>query len=75
MTNHPRRTQVANARKAAKAAGYYIREGSYRGTTDDRLGRWYIGHKDQDFFRPFGPGHATQADAWIAAAADLGSNS
>ena len=71
MTNHPRRTAVAAARKAAKAAGYYIREGSYRGTTDDRLGRWYTGHKDDAFFRPYGAGHATQGDAWLAIADDM----
>ena len=70
MANHPRRTAVAAARKAAQAAGYYIREGSYTGTTDDRLGRWYIGH-DDNLFRPFGSGHATQGDAWLAIADDL----
>jgi len=63
-----RRSAVAAARKAAKAAGYYVREGSYRGTTDDRLGRWYIGHASDNFFRPFGAGYPTQATAWIAAA-------
>jgi hypothetical protein len=71
MTNHPRRTAVAAARKAAQTAGYYIREGSYSGTTDDRLGRWYVGHKDDDFFRPYGRGYATQGDAWIAIADEL----
>lgn len=71
MVNHPRRTAVAAARKAAQADGYYIREGSYRGTTDDRLGRWYVGHNSDDFFRPFGSGHATQGAAWLAIADDL----
>ena len=70
MANHPRRTAVAAARKAAQAAGYYIREGSYTGTTYDRRGRWYIGNHD-NFFRPFGSGHATQGDAWLAIADDL----
>jgi hypothetical protein len=68
MVNHSRRTAVAAARKAAKSAGYYIREGSYIGTTDDRLGRWYTGHHDADFFRPYGAGYATQGDAWLAIA-------
>lgn len=71
MTNHPRRTAIAAARKAAKAAGYYIREGSYSGTTDDRLGRWYVGHENDNFFRPYGAGHATQGDAWLSIADDL----
>lgn len=65
MTNHPNRSQTA--RKLAEAAGYYIREGSYRGTTDDRLGRWYIGHEDEEFFRPYGAGYRTQREAWEAA--------
>lgn len=71
MTNHPRRAAIAAARNAAKAAGYYIREGSYQGTTDDRLGRWYTGHSDDNFFRPYGAGHATQGDAWLSTADDL----
>ncbi|HEY8751400.1 MAG TPA: hypothetical protein VIM11_25695 [Tepidisphaeraceae bacterium] len=70
-TRRRRRAAVAAARKAAHAAGYYIREGSYRGTTDDRLGRWYIGHESDRFFRPFGPGHATQSAAWLTIADDL----
>ena len=65
MTNHPNRSQTA--RKIAEAAGYYIREGSYTGTTDDRAGRWYLG-KEGESFRPFGPGHRTQREAWSRAA-------
>jgi hypothetical protein len=37
-------TNKSTPRTLAKAAGYYVREGSYQGTTDDRLGRWYFGH-------------------------------
>ena len=66
MTNHPNRAKAAN-RKAAEAAGYYIREGAYQGTTDDQLGRWYVG-REGEAFRPHGAGHATQAQAWAAAA-------
>lgn len=67
MTNvSPNRSQ--SARKVAQAAGYYIREGSYTGTTDDRLGRWYFGHDSDNGFRPWGAGHATQREAWEAAA-------
>jgi hypothetical protein len=51
----------------AKAAGYTIREGSYHGTTDDRLGRWYFSHKDDNGFRPWGAGHPTRKAAWLAA--------
>jgi hypothetical protein len=58
---------VIDARSAAKAAGYYIRQGSFTGTTDDRLGRWYVGREDEPF-RPFGAGYATQADAWLSIA-------
>lgn len=57
-----------DARKLAEAAGYYIREGSYTGTHDDRLGRWYVGHKDENGFRPWGTGYSTQREAWEAAA-------
>lgn len=71
MVNHPRRSAVAAARTAAQAAGYYVREGSYIGTTDDCLGRWYIGCNPDDFFRPFGCGYSTQSAAWLAIAADL----
>jgi len=56
------------ARKTAETAGYYIREGSYRNTTDDRLGRWYIGNTREIGFRPYGAGHPSQAAAWRAAA-------
>lgn len=71
MVDHSRRTAVAAARKAAQAAGYYIRAGSYTGTTDDRLDRWYTGCHDDEFFRPFGTGHATRGDAWLAIADHL----
>lgn len=65
MTNHPNRN--ASAQKQAKAAGYYIREGNYIGTTDDRAGRWYYGHESDNGFRPYGAGHPTQKAAWEAA--------
>lgn len=58
---------VQAARKAAEAAGYYIREGSYQGGTDDRLGRWYVG-REGEVFRPHGVGYRTQGEAWQAAA-------
>lgn len=64
--NHPNRAKAAN-RRAAEAGGYYIREGSYQGTTDDQLGRWYVG-REGEMFAPHGAGHATQAAAWAAAA-------
>lgn len=58
---------VANARLRGQAAGYFVREGSYQGTPDDCLGRWYIG-RDAEPFRPWGKGHASQGDAWLAIA-------
>lgn len=68
MTDVSRRIRVAYAKRTARAAGYYIREGSFRNTTDDRLGRWYTGHADDDGFRPYGAGHRTQTEAWLAIA-------
>ena len=55
-----------NPRTLAEAAGCYVREGSYQGTTDDRLGRWYVGIRGFAF-APWGEGHATEAEAWTAA--------
>lgn len=65
------KTAVAAARKKAQAAGYYIREGEYQSTADNRLGRWYSGHKDDEFFRPYGKGHATKGDAWLTVANEM----
>ena len=53
--------------KQAAALGYYVREGAYQGTSDDRLGRWYVGRDDEPF-RPFGPGFASRAAALAAIA-------
>lgn len=50
-----------------KRTDMYVREGSYRGTTDDRLGRWYIGSHRDSFFRPFGFGWPTRKAAAEAA--------
>ncbi len=50
----------------------YVREGSYIGTNDDRLGRWYAGDINDDFFRPFGAGKRTRVDAAKLALADAG---
>ena len=65
MKNHPNRS--TSTRKAAETAGYFIREGSYQGTTDDQLGRWYVG-REGELFRPYGPGFRTKGEAWAAAA-------
>ena len=58
---------IAAARRLAQAAGYYIAEGSYHGTTDDRIGRWYVG-RDGEPFRPYGAGHRAKGEAWAIAA-------
>lgn len=50
--------------------GYYVCEGSYQGTNDDRLGRWYIGFHGQ-LFDPSGGGYATPAAAWAGVAERL----
>lgn len=57
----------SRTREIAEAAGYYVRQGSYQHTPDDRLGRWYIGHADAGF-RPFGLGYRTAGEAWARAA-------
>ena len=54
-------------RAIALRDGYYIRQGAYLGTTDDRRDRWYVGRKNHAF-QPYGPGYATQEEAWKAAA-------
>ena len=59
---------INQAKKIAREAGYDIREGSYIGTTDDRLGTWYVTHESDNGFRPYGAGHATKTAAWQAAA-------
>jgi hypothetical protein len=51
-------------RELARAAGFLVREGAYRGTADDRLGRWYIDHEANSMYLPFGPGFASQKEAW-----------
>ena len=68
MTNHPNRSQ--SVRKRAQALGYSIYQGEYLDTPDNRLGRWYVEHRDDEFRRPYGPGHATQREAWEAALED-----
>ncbi len=52
-----------NVRIDGKITDMYVREGSYQNTTDDRLGRWYIGSHTDNFFRPYGRGHATRKEA------------
>lgn len=54
----------AAIRRIAESAGYYVREGSYYNTTDDRIGRWYVGHGT---FYPRAPGYPSEAAAWQAA--------
>lgn len=57
-----------HATQLARVSGYYVRQGSYQGTPDDRLGRWYVGRAGHDF-RPWGCGYASRTEAWEAAAA------
>jgi len=42
--------------------GYTISRGSYVGTTDDRLDRWYIDKRDSDTWDRRGPGYRTLAE-------------
>lgn len=46
-------------------AGYDIIEGDYRGTPDDRAGRWYV-VKTGGPSRKWGTGHASKAAALTA---------
>jgi hypothetical protein len=52
--------------KDLKRLGYYVREGAYQCTTDNRLGRYYVGHIDY-CFAPHGAGYATKRGAWESA--------
>lgn len=45
-----------------KRTSTYVRQGSYIGTTDDRLGRWYAG-EDGYGFRPWGAGFSSRREA------------
>jgi len=63
----PDRKIVAACKRAAIAAGYYLREGAYVGTADDVAGTWYVVHENDDFLRLYGRGHRTQSAAWVAA--------
>jgi len=50
---------VAQARKL----GYRITKGSYVGTSDDRIDRWYVDSADSDTADKRGPGARTQLEA------------
>jgi len=65
MANHPNRS--TSSRAVAAKAGFFVREGEYQGTTDNRLGRWYVGRVGENFY-PHGTGFSSQAQAWAAAA-------
>lgn len=47
----------------ARDAGYAVVRGAYRGTTDDRLDRWYIERTDSRVISRLGSGYSTRADA------------
>lgn len=75
MANHPNRGS-AN-RRLAEAAGYTVTEGAYHNTSDDRMNRWYVQHRDDEMIDRRGPGHFTPTQAWAAAAElvrDMGIN-
>jgi hypothetical protein len=46
-----------------KPTKYYLNEGSFSRTSDDRIGRWYIQNDDNAFSDKRGPGCRTQAEA------------
>lgn len=47
-------------------------QGSYRNTTDDRLGRWYIHRIGDTVLDKRGPGFRTKKEALEAARRDMG---
>ncbi len=53
-------------RKQARDAGYYIRPGRYANRSSDCAGRWYVGHRSENF-APEGPGYRSKLAAWTAA--------
>ncbi len=53
-------------KEIAQAAGFYIRQGEFVGTTDNRLGRWYVGRESEPF-RPWGAGFDRAGKAWARA--------
>lgn len=58
----------------ARAAGYEVVRGAYRGTTDDRLDRWYIELIDARIISRLGSGYSTRADALWALTERLAAN-
>lgn len=54
------------------AGRYAVERGSYLGTSDDRIDRWYIRDRESAVVDRRGPGYATQADAWAGIAQDGG---
>lgn len=49
-----------------KRTRLYVRQGTYRNSLDDRLGRWYVGERGYHF-RPWGAGHKTRRAAALHA--------
>ena len=47
----------------ARRHGYEVNRGSYMGTTDDRLDRWYIERTDADAVDRRGRGYRTRREA------------
>ncbi len=60
MTNHPSRSTVATARRAARAAGYYV--------IDHRPVGWRIGLEGYPTFEDRTNRFDTASEAWVEAA-------
>ena len=56
----------------AREAGYEITRGSYSGTSDDNIDRWYIQRIDTDTVDRRGYGYPTRKDALLALEEYLG---
>jgi hypothetical protein len=62
----PRIAGAARTARAHRYRGYSIARGSYRGTHQDRIDRWYIDAPAAALRDRSGPGYPTLADATAA---------
>ena len=63
------RGYIAAARRTAVKAGFSVSEGSYRSSSDDCSGRFYLVHETDTAIDRRGTGFATRGEAWVAACA------
>ena len=54
-----------NYRREIEKEGYKVVRGSFVGTSDDRIDRWYIEHADTPYVDRRGAGYKTLEEAWL----------